>query len=162
MTESKRMAALYRDVYEGAADGEAWHGPALKPLLKGVSAEMASRTPNVGTHSILQLVLHIAYWEEVVLRRFNGEIVEAPLNSPDDWPGNRKLSDSEWQAVLTRLGKSHHAMQKAMDECPDEKLSQRVPKRDHDFYTLLHGIIDHCVYHAGQIALVKKAAGQKE
>ena len=155
------MAALYRGVYEGDANGEAWHGPALKPLLKDVTLEMASRTPNDRTHSILQLVLHIAYWEEVVLRRFNGEIVDAPLNSPDDWPSNRKLSDSEWKAALARLEKSHDAMQKAIEACPDEKLSQIVPKRDHNFYTLLHGIIDHCVYHVGQIALVKKAVQNK-
>ena len=157
MSEARRMAAIYRDVYEGDANGEAWHGPALKPLLKDVTAEMASRAPNVGTHSILQLALHIAYWEEVVLRRFSGEIVDAPLNSPNDWPSNRKLTDSDWKAVLGRLDKSHHAMRKAIETCPDEKLSQKVPKRDHDFHTLLHGIIDHCVYHSGQIALVKKA-----
>ena len=161
MSEGRRMAALYRDVYEGDAKGEAWHGPALKPLLKDVTVEMASRAPSVGTHSILQLVLHIAYWEDVVLRRFNGEIVDAPLNSPDDWPSNRKLTDSEWKAVLARLEKSHHAMGKALETCSDQKLSEKVPKRDHDFYILLHGIIDHCVYHAGQIALVKKAVGHK-
>lgn len=157
MSEGRRMAALYRDVYEGDANGEAWHGPALKPLLKDVTAEMAWLTPSAGMHSIFQLVLHIAYWEEVVLRRFHGEIVDAPLNSPDDWPSNRKLVDSEWKAVLTRMEKSHLAMRKAIETCPDEKLSQNAPKRDHDFYTLLHGIIDHCVYHTAQIALVKKA-----
>lgn len=152
------MAALYRSVYQGDRNGEAWHGPALKPLLKDVTSEMASRTPRAGTHSILQLVLHIAYWEEVMLRRFHGEVVEAPLNSPDDWPSNRKLTDSEWKAALARLEKSHDAMQKAIETCPDDKLSQKVPKREDDFYTLLHGIIDHCVYHVGQIALVKKAS----
>jgi len=162
MSEGRRMAALYRDVYEGDAKGEAWHGPALKPLLKEVTAEMASRTPNDRSHSILQLALHVAYWEEVVLRRFNGEIVEAALNSLDDWPSNRTLSDSEWKGVLARLEKSHDAMQKAIEACPDKKLTQKVPKRDHDFYTLLHGIIDHCVYHAGQIALVKKAITRRE
>lgn len=151
------MAGLYRSVYEGDSNGEAWHGPALKPLLKDVTAEQASRTSNSGAHSILQLVLHIAYWEEVVLRRFNGEVVDAPLNSPDDWPSNRKLIESEWQAALTRLEKSHKAMRRAIEACSDEKLKQKVPKRDHDYYLLLHGIIDHCVYHAAQIALVKKA-----
>ena len=156
MSETKRIAELYRSVYEGDKNGEAWHGVALKPLLKDVTAEQASRVPKPGTHSILQLVLHIAYWEEVVLRRFNGEVVDAPLNTPEDWPSNRKLSDAEWQAVLTRLEKSHTALRKAIASSSDDKLGQMVPKRDHDHYTLLHGIVHHGIYHGGQIAAVKK------
>ena len=154
------MAGLYRSVYEGEASGEAWHGAALKPLLKGVTPEQASRTAIPGTHSILQLVLHIAYWEEIELRRFNGEVVNAPLNTPEDWPANRKLSDREWHAVLERLEQSHIALQKAMELCPDEKLDLKVPGRDHSNYVLLQGTIDHCVYHTAQIALIKKAVAQ--
>ncbi|HKT24575.1 MAG TPA: DinB family protein [Terriglobales bacterium] len=156
MSEAKRIAELYRSVYEGDKNGEAWHGLALKPLLKSVTVEQAARVPNTGAHSILQLVLHIAYWEEVVLRRLNGEVVEAPLNTPHDWPPNRKLTNSEWQAALNRLENSHLALRRAIESVTDDKLKQIVPKRDHDNYTLLHGIIQHCVYHSGQIALVKK------
>lgn len=156
MSEAKRIAELYRSVYEGDKNGEAWHGLALKPMLKSVPAEQAARAPKTGAHSILQLVLHIAYWEEVVLRRLNGEVVEAPLNSPDDWPSNRKLTEADWKAALTRLEKSHTALRKAIESVTDDKLKQMVPRRDHDNYALLHGIIHHCVYHSGQIALVKK------
>jgi uncharacterized damage-inducible protein DinB len=53
MTEAKRMAELYRSVYEGDDKGEAWHGPALKPLLKDITAEQASRSPKRGAQSIL-------------------------------------------------------------------------------------------------------------
>jgi uncharacterized damage-inducible protein DinB len=156
MSEAKRIAELYRSIYEGDKNGEAWHGVALKPLLKDVSADQASRVPKSGGHSILQLVLHIAYWEEVVLRRFKGEVVDVPLNTPEDWPSNRKPTDAEWQAALARLDKSHACLRKAIESSSDDKLKQMVPKRDHDNYTLLHGIIDHCVYHSGQIAAVKK------
>lgn len=156
MSEAKRMAELYRSVYEGDKNGEAWHGRALKPLLKGVTAEQASAVSRPGEHSILQLVLHIAYWEEIVLRRFNGEVVDAPLNTREDWPAPRKLSNAEWQAALIRLEKAHARMQEAIAGASHEKLQQMVPERDHDHYTLLHGIIHHCVYHSGQIAAVKK------
>jgi len=156
MTEAKRMAELYRSVYEGDNNGEAWHGRALKPLLRGVTAEQASGVPRAGEHSIVQLVLHIAYWEEIVVRRFQGEVVDAPLNTQDDWPTNRKLSNAEWQAILSRLDKAHATMREAIAGASDEKLKQMVPQRDHDYYTLLHGIIHHCVYHSGQIASVKK------
>ncbi|HWC17108.1 MAG TPA: DinB family protein [Terriglobales bacterium] len=157
MSEAKRIAQLYRSVYEGDTNGEAWHGRALKPLLRGVTAEQASRVARAGEHSILQLVLHISYWEEIILRRLHGEVVDAPLNTPEDWSPNRKATEGEWKAVLARLDKSHTALRKAIESVSDEKLKQMVPKRDHDNYTLLHGIINHCVYHSGQIASVKKS-----
>lgn len=157
MSEVTRIAQLYSSVYEGDNKGEAWHGPALKPLLKDVSAEHASRAPSVGKHSILQLVLHIAYWEEIELRRFLGETVTAPLNTPEDWPSNRKVTDAEWQAALSRLEASHTALRKAIERSKDEQLKQQVPGRNHDNYTLLQGTIDHCVYHTAQIALLKKS-----
>jgi len=156
MSESTRIAQVYRSVYEGDGSGEAWHGPALKPLLKGISADQASRAPVVGQHSILQLVLHIAYWEEIELRRFLGETVTAPLNTPEDWPPNRKVTDTEWKVALARLEASHTALRKAIETSSDDKLKQQVPGRNHDNYTLLHGTIDHCVYHTAQIVLLKK------
>jgi uncharacterized damage-inducible protein DinB len=161
MSEAARIAQLYRSVYEGDDNGEAWHGPALKPLLKDVSGEQASRAPVVGQHSILQLVLHIAYWEEIERRRFLGETVNAPLNTPDDWPSNRKVTEVEWQSVLARLQASHAALGKAIEAASDEQLKKQVPGRNHDNYTLLHGTIDHCVYHTAQIALLKKAAAAR-
>ena len=160
MSEAIRIAKLYRAVYEGDGNGEAWHGPALKPLLKDVMAEQASCVPILGQHSIFQLVLHIAYWEEIELRRFLGETVTAPLNSPDDWPANRKVTDAEWRAILNRLEASHTALRKAIESSADDRLKQQVPGRNHDNYTLLHGTIDHCVYHTAQIALLRK--GQRQ
>lgn len=157
MSEVTRIAQLYRSVYEGDTNDEAWHGPALRPLLKDVSAEQASRAPSVGKHSILQLVLHIAYWEEIELRRFLGETVAAPLNTPEDWPSNRKVTDAEWQAALCRLEASHTTLRTAIERSKDEQLKQQLPGRNHDNYTLLHGTIDHCVYHTAQIALLKKS-----
>lgn len=155
MSETKRIAELYRSIYEGDENGEAWYGVAVKPMLKNITAEQASRSPQAG-HSILQLVLHIAYWEEVVLRRFKGEVVDAPLNTPDDWPANRKATPPEWQAALDRLEKSHRALYDAIKAGSDDVLPKQTPKRNHDNYTLLHGIMHHAIYHAGQIASVKK------
>lgn len=156
MSEGERIAELYDSVYLGDKSGEAWYGAALKPLLKDVGAEQASQQTSAGAHSIFQLVSHISYWEEIVLRRFNGEVVNVPLNTADDWPPNRKLSDGDWKSVLARLEKSHTALKLAMEKCSDDKLQKLVPGKDHTNYILLHGIIHHSVYHTGQIALVKK------
>jgi uncharacterized damage-inducible protein DinB len=37
----------------------------------------------------------------------------------------------------------------------DDRLATRVVGRPYSVYVMLHGIIDHNVYHAGQVALLR-------
>ncbi len=43
-----------------------------------------------------------------------------------------------------------------MRKLPHAKLSETVPGREYSVYCLLHGVVQHNLYHAGQIALLKK------
>ena len=54
------------DQMERGYAGDAWHGPSLKSLLDGISAEDASKHPVPGAHSIWELVNHIAAWNSIV------------------------------------------------------------------------------------------------
>jgi uncharacterized damage-inducible protein DinB len=47
---------------------------------------------------------------------------------------------------------------KAVRAFPESKLSENAPNRDHTYYVLLQGMVQHDLYHAGQIAILKKAA----
>ena len=40
----------------------------------------------------------------------------------------------------------------------DAQLSTKVANRDHDYRFMLNGAITHSVYHAGQIALLRKSS----
>ena len=48
--------------------GEAWHGPALRNLLDGVTDEQAKSHPVRGAHSILELVVHVGNWNDAIDR----------------------------------------------------------------------------------------------
>jgi len=39
----------------------------------------------------------------------------------------------------------------------DEKLKEKAAGQEYSIYFMLHGVIQHDLYHAGQIALLKKA-----
>ena len=39
----------------------------------------------------------------------------------------------------------------------DSRLKDIVPGRQYDFYFLFHGIVQHSLYHGGQIAMLKRA-----
>ena len=152
MTETERI----KDQLERAFAGNAWHGPSLRELLADVSAEKAASRSKVGSHSIWQIVLHILAWERVVVRRMAAETI-GDLPAEQDWPVVSDASDAAWKKVLADLGSAHQQLSDAIGKFPESRLSEKVAGQRYPFYGMLHGVIQHNLYHAGQIAILKKA-----
>jgi hypothetical protein len=64
-----------------------------------------------------------------------------------------------WDAAIDGLHASQNALVEAIKNFPEERLGELVPNATHKytFYTLIHGVIHHDIYHLGQIALLKKS-----
>jgi uncharacterized damage-inducible protein DinB len=164
MPESTRIAGLLHDVFHGELldhqPGEAWHGPATLGLVQDLSAADAAKKPIPGGHSIWELVLHIANWNDIIVRRLAGETVEGLINTEFDWPQNASGTDAAWREAVDRLARSYDNLYKAISGATDEKLAQPAVNRKLSNYVMLHGIIHHIVYHSGQIGLLRKALSQ--
>jgi uncharacterized damage-inducible protein DinB len=94
MKTNSEVARIVRQM-EAAFDGEAWHGPALMELLSDVSAETAAARPIASAHTIWELTLHIAAWEEVIRRRLGGEALM--LGDEENFPNVTDASDAAWK-----------------------------------------------------------------
>lgn len=154
MTESQRI----QDQLKRSLEGPAWHGPALLELLGDVTPQQAAARPLAQAHSIWELVLHIAAWVQIALRRLNGD---APEVSPDqDWPPITETGESAWAAALAGLRKAHAELLERINRIDDSHLGDIVPGQRYSVYFMLHGVVQHNLYHGGQIALLKKALTQ--
>jgi uncharacterized damage-inducible protein DinB len=130
--------------------GEAWHGPSLLELLEGVDETMAGARPIGGVHSIRELVAHVTAWQEEAVRRLQGRGRDLP--PAEDWP-----DPESWTALVERLKRAHDDLLNAAGELGERALDERLEGRRESAYVLLHGIVQHNLYHAGQIAILKKA-----
>ena len=151
MSEIERIADQLRRAYAGRS----WHGPSLREALAGVTAERAAARPVAGAHSIWELALHAAAWQGVVRRRLEGEEVTEPEEG--DWPEVGETDDAAWGRALARLDESHRKLLRTVSSLDDSRLGERVGGVS--LYAHLHGVAQHDIYHAGQIALLKKALG---
>ncbi len=152
-SESARIA----DQLRRAFDGEAWHGDSLFEILEGVTAARAAARPIAGAHTIWELVLHVAAWDGAVLRRLGGAAVE--LSDAENFPPVRDASAAGWRAALAQVRRGHAELVAAVASLPDSRLDDMVPGKEgahYTFYYMLHGVVQHELYHAGQIALLKK------
>ena len=152
MSETRRIA----DQLVRAFEGEAWHGPSLKEVLAGVAARQAAARPIAGAHSIWEIVAHIAAWEDAVRRRLQGERVE--LTDAEDWPRAGEGGEPAWAELLARLAAGNRALRDAILAFDESRLDQLPGRNRANAYVLMHGAIQHDLYHAGQIAVLKKGA----
>lgn len=152
MSESARIADQLRRAFEGPA----WHGPALLELLEDVNATTAHVKPLTAVHSIWELILHVAVWDEAGIRRLAGQKWQ-PTGTANFPLVPKNPTEAAWRKAVTALKRTHHNLVKTVASLPDSRLTDRVPGKRYDFYHMLHGIAQHELYHAGQMAILKKA-----
>jgi uncharacterized damage-inducible protein DinB len=150
MNEVERI----RDQLKRAFYGNAWHGPSVREVLDGVTSAAASSRISTG-HSIRELVLHITAWTDICRQR----LAETPVpeaTTEEDWPPVDELDEAQWHNDVENLFATEKRLQEALRSFPESRLDSTVPGREHSFYVMLQGAVQHCLYHAGQIAMIKK------
>ena len=155
-TAGSREIARLLDQLERAYAGDAWHGMPVRELLDDVDAGLAAAHPIAGGHSIWELVTHITYWLDAAARRLGGETVD-PLHD-EDWPAPPQPTAAAWRQALTALQASQDRLLAAVRRLEEKDLDGPVPGHAYTKYVLLHGVLQHTLYHAGQIGLLKRAA----
>ncbi|HLW55210.1 MAG TPA: DinB family protein [Candidatus Angelobacter sp.] len=153
-TECLRIADQTRRAFEG----KAWHGPSLKELLDGVTPEQANARPIAGANSIWDLVLHIEFWTRAALQAANGVAMPKMAGTASgDWEPVKDASTVAWSEAKNKMFQTCGQLGRAIEQFGDSRLTETVPGRQYDFYYLFHGIVQHSLYHGGQIALLKRA-----
>ncbi|HEX6911895.1 MAG TPA: DinB family protein [Longimicrobium sp.] len=148
------------DELRRAWDGDPWHGDSLRAVLRGMAADAAAARPLPHAHTAWEIVLHLAAWTREVARRLRDGVARDPEEG--DWPA----VSGEWDGAVDALARAHEALLEAVAAFPPAALDAIVGEaRDRplgagvSYAVMLHGVAQHYAYHAGQIALLRKATG---
>jgi uncharacterized damage-inducible protein DinB len=142
--------------YDQVMNGPAWHGDPIYEILGGISAKVAAARPIANAHTIWEVVGHMTFWEEVATRRLAG--LRAGLEEERNFPSAPETTNANWQKTLDQFRASNHAFREALQKFDPARLDELSAAGKRSFYEEAHGLIEHHVYHAGQIALLAKAA----
>ena len=151
-TEINRIHHLLQATF----NGEPWHGPSVMSILTGISATQASQKPVANVHSIWELVLHMTAWRTFTWEKVRGNAAYDITSAEQDWPMVSTTGEQAWQQALHGLQQSQEHVLDVLKQSGDELLDKIVPGRTYTYYVLLQGIIQHDLYHAGQLVLLKK------
>jgi uncharacterized damage-inducible protein DinB len=157
MTERERLV----DQFEREVHGQPWHGPSFIKILEGVTAAQAAHKPSSDAHSIWEIVLHMTGWKREVTRRALGN--EAAEPAQGDWPAIGVPTEERWQDAHADYLRAQRELVDVIRGRSDAQLAAKVPGNTADFIgagisvmATLWGLVQHDVYHAGQIAILKK------
>lgn len=154
-TQLSTECAGIADQLQRAFYGSAWHGPAIMEILEDVDALTAAAKPIVNVHSIWELLLHVAVWDGAALTRLSGSKCQPTGNA--NFPPVTQANGSAWRKAVADAKRTHDKLVRTVSGLSEERLRDRVPGKRYNFYHMLHGIAQHELYHAGQMAILKKA-----
>jgi len=147
--------------------GDPWHGSAVSDILRGVTADEAATRVAAHVHTVGELVLNMTAWKREVHKRLIG----GPATEPEDgdWPEVGPITSERWTRALRDLDAAHAALMAAVRELAESQLFEPTnDPRDRPLgtgvtrYVLLHGLVQHDAYHAGQLALLLKMIRSRE
>jgi uncharacterized damage-inducible protein DinB len=146
MNQTERIADSYRAV----TLKDAWYGPSLADLLAQISPELASMPPVPGAHSISELLQHLLLWNERVRNT-------SDIHPLEPWQPEQEWAEPPipWDQLVARWKESRNMLEEKVRNFPIADLAKQVPGRMYAYEKLLEGIVQHTIWHAGQIAMVR-------
>ena len=135
--------------------GEPWFGRNIQVILKEINEDIASQKPN-GQHSILELLYHMINWRLFTINRLEKSSATVKSFEENDWQVLDHQDKSLWQKGIEQLIDTQQRLLNLINTMKDEDLQSPVHERDYENRTLINGIIQHDIYHLGQIAYIKK------
>lgn len=142
-----------RDQLSRSLNGGAWHGPAVLEVLDGVGWSLAVARPVPGAHTIAELVLHVTTWMRVARERVAGDWRDVP--DEEDFPPQPRDAPG-WLQAKQALMDEGASLDRAIADLSDDALSEPAPHGQYSLESMLDGVVQHNLYHAGQMAILHK------
>lgn len=141
---------------ENVLSGEPWFGRAIYDMLDEVDSKKVFQKPNGTEHSMIEIIYHMITWADFTLKRIEKD-ANYDLTAAEelDW----RLINSKthtWKKGLAEFKKINQQIIKLLRKKEDSFLDEKVDFRKYNYRFLLNGMIEHSIYHLGQIAYISK------
>lgn len=150
--EINHLIEQLKDTYEG----EPWFGRNAKQLIGEIEEDKAFAKPN-GQHSLLELVWHMTTWREFTINCLQpAPGLDLKHFEQLDWRQLDHDNKALWQEGLQQFHATQQRLISVLEQQDDAILDENVKERNYNFRKLITGIIQHDIYHLGQIAYIVK------
>lgn len=137
-------------------NGEPWFGNSLVGSLQNIPLKNWNIKPKNTSNSIASIVCHVIEWKYFVIEKLKENAsFDIELNTKEDWRENVVVSsEEERDKIVLELKVSQEELIKLVKEKKEIWLSKKTAGKEYTNDFMLHGVLQHDVYHLGQINLI--------
>ena len=126
-------------------------------MLREADVSKVTVKPSEHSHSLLELLYHIINWRKFTINRLLKGRAETMLYfEENDWQYINTQDSSLWQKGLEQLEETQQRLVALLQQQDDGLLEEKVGERSYNYRELLYGIVQHDIYHNGQVAYINK------
>jgi uncharacterized damage-inducible protein DinB len=142
--------------FENVLNGHPWFGRSVYEILDETDSSKAFTRPNGTEHSLADLLWHMNTWADFTLKRIQKDDSYDLTSAEElDW----RIIDPQlhsWKKGVKEFKSLHALIIKELKKKEDTFLEEKVDYRNYNFRFLLNGLVQHDIYHLGQIAYLEK------
>jgi uncharacterized damage-inducible protein DinB len=142
-------------------EGSLWFDQSFKDKMDHLSEEEAFAKPLPQVHSVAEHVSHMLEWRKECILRYKGEKTEL-MHSPEDWKDHTALKEIGWNNLKQALYDSRTALVNLIANHNDSYLETQFQDTEYNFHYLIEGIIQHDLYHLGQMGITLKLLSENK
>lgn len=151
----KEILSIIQKIEE-VNSGQPWFGKPVYSILKEVNTKKVYLRPNDTEHSMIELLYHMNTWAGFTLKRIEKDPdMDLVAFKKMDWrPINPDIHT--WKKGMAEFRSIQKKIIKTLNKKDDSFLKEIVDFRKYNYHFLLHGMIEHNIYHIGQIVYLNK------
>ena len=142
---------------ENVMNGEPWYGNSVMKTIESIDFRMANNKLSETSHSIAEILSHMTNWKRFAIEKINGSaFYDIAIDSDTDWPSLSISTLNEWNGLVKKFVNTHNEFMKTLENLSGPSLDQKIKGRNYNVQYLIEGIVQHDIYHLGQISLLQK------
>lgn len=141
--------------------GDPWIDETFGKKLKSINEKNAFIRPLPNMHSVAEVISHLLEWRLCILSFLHGGPRTLRDSDPGNWRTNAELSQVGWQSLLAAFNKSQTEIIRLLETKDDKFLQQMAMGENYNLKYYIDGLLQHDMYHLGQIGLIIKLLHSK-
>lgn len=135
---------------------EPWFGDGFRSKIDQLSNAEAFSKPLPSIHSVAELISHCTEWKKEGINQLKGNLPVLGMESADNWKTNEALKKAGWEKIRKDFYATVKELVSILETKNDDFLEELTADKRYTNRFLLEGLLDHDVYHLGQIAITIK------
>ncbi len=150
----KNSSKILEQTIDHAFSGKGAH-VASKTIFDGLDWKVAGARPSGSAHSLFQILGHLAFWQDWVIKWLDGGKPTVPKHASGSWPANPEpASAKEWDDAV-------RGFQKGLSELTRRThTADLLAKRGKNTRLgMLQALASHNSYHLGEAVVLRQILG---